>query len=67
MPKKTKELIRMLLKAGFAGRSGKGSHQIFTHISGKIVVVPNHAGEAKRYIERQVLEAIEEINGKDKK
>ena len=35
MPKKIRELIRDLKKAGFVDRGGKGSHRNFTHIRGR--------------------------------
>ncbi len=31
MPKKIRKLIKMLEKAGFENRGGKGSHRNFTH------------------------------------
>ncbi|GET40633.1 hypothetical protein MiSe_54440 [Microseira wollei NIES-4236] len=31
MPKKIRELKKLLLKAGFTYRQGKGSHQVWNH------------------------------------
>ncbi|RLD54406.1 MAG: hypothetical protein DRJ05_14735 [Bacteroidetes bacterium] len=60
MPRKIKELIRDLEKAGFKNRGGKGSHRNFIHpfvikpitISGKL------GDDAKHYQEKAVKLAI---------
>jgi predicted RNA binding protein YcfA (HicA-like mRNA interferase family) len=60
MPRKIKELIRDLEKAGFENRGGKGSHRNFVHplvlkpisISGKL------GDDAKHYQEKAVRLAI---------
>ncbi len=62
MPRKIRQLIADLEKAGFINRGGKGSHRNYTHpncqqpitISGKI------GDDAKTYQERQTKKAIEE-------
>lgn len=62
MPRKIKQLIKELEKAGFINRGGKGSHRNFVHpkvakpvtISGKI------SYDALHYQERDVQKAIEE-------
>ncbi len=62
MPRKIKQLIKELEKAGFINRGGKGSHRNFVHpkvtkpvtISGKI------SSDALHYQERDVQKAIEE-------
>ena len=62
MPKKVRELIADLEKAGFINRGGKGSHRNFTQpgclmpitISGK------PGDDAKRYQEQAARESIEE-------
>ena len=63
MPKKIRELIRDLKKAGFVDRGGgKGSHRNFTHSQGtKITLSGNPAHDAKRYQERDVEKAIGEV------
>ena len=61
MPKKIRQLIKDLNKAGFVNRGGKGSHQNFTHTNGvKITLSGNVAHDAKRYQERDVKQAIRE-------
>ncbi|MCP5467819.1 MAG: type II toxin-antitoxin system HicA family toxin [Deltaproteobacteria bacterium] len=63
MPKKIRELIQMLKKAGFINRGGKGSHRNFTHKeSGKIMTISGNPGnDAKPYQEKKVKQAISEI------
>lgn len=62
MPKKIRQLIRELVKAGFVDRGGKGSHRNFTHVRGaKITLSGNPARDAKRYQERDVEKAIREV------
>lgn len=62
MPKKIKELIGELEKAGFINRGGKGSHRNFIHpLVMKPVVISGNAGDdAKKYQEKAVATAIEE-------
>ncbi|MCP4750413.1 MAG: type II toxin-antitoxin system HicA family toxin [Proteobacteria bacterium] len=63
MPRKIRQLIADLEKAGFINRGGKGSHRNFVHpilttpltISGKL------NEDAKRYQEKAIKSAIEEI------
>ena len=62
MPRKIRELIRDLKKAGFVDRGGKGSHRNFTHAKGtKIALSGNPSHDAKRYQERDVEKAIREV------
>jgi len=62
MPKKIRELIRDLAKAGFVDRGGKGSHRNFTHPRGaKITLSGNPSHDAKRYQERDVEKAVCEV------
>ena len=64
MPRKIKQLIRDLEKAGFVKRGGKGSHRNFIHpdlaipitISGKL------GDDAKQYQENAIRSALEELN-----
>ncbi|NQX02717.1 type II toxin-antitoxin system HicA family toxin [bacterium] len=63
MPRKIRDLLRDLRKAGFVlVDGGKGSHRKFQGKCGKVVViVPGHDGDdAQRYLERQVQEKIKE-------
>jgi predicted RNA binding protein YcfA (HicA-like mRNA interferase family) len=67
MPKKVRELKAMLRQAGFVERTAKGSHKFFTHPSapGVAVSVPGKDGDdAKRYLEKQVKVAIEQVESK---
>jgi predicted RNA binding protein YcfA (HicA-like mRNA interferase family) len=62
MPRKIRELIRDLAKAGFVSRGGKGSHRNFAHPRGtKITLSGKPSQEAKRYQERAVKQAIQEV------
>ncbi len=61
MPRKIRELIRDLERAGFTNRGGKGSHRNFEHpkcirtsVSGKV------GDDAKPYQEREVKRVIKE-------
>lgn len=61
MPKKVRELIRILKRAGFVDRGGKGGHRNFTHPYGaKITLSGNPSDDAKRYQERDVERALRE-------
>lgn len=62
LPRKIRDLIRDLEKAGFSDRGGKGSHRNFVHPRvRKPVTLSGQAGDdAKQYQERAVQLAIEE-------
>jgi predicted RNA binding protein YcfA (HicA-like mRNA interferase family) len=61
MPRKIRELIRDLKKAGFVNRGGKGDHRNFEHPNGGRVTLSGNAGDdAKPYQEREVERAIQE-------
>jgi len=62
MPRKIRELIAELEKAGFINRGGKGSHRNFTHpLCSLPVTISGKAGDdAKPYQERAVRESIQE-------
>ena len=61
MPRKVRELIADLLKAGFVNRGGKGSHRNFIHPRGPRVTISGQTGaDARHYQERKVHQAIEE-------
>ncbi len=63
MPRKIRELIRDLTKAGFAGRGGKGSHRNFKHPTGVPITISGGLGQdAKNYQERAVVAAIREVS-----
>ncbi|HIJ23830.1 MAG: type II toxin-antitoxin system HicA family toxin [Gammaproteobacteria bacterium] len=63
MPKKIRELIRELEKAGFQNRGGKGSHRNYLHPSGTILTISGKTGsDAKPYQEKMVSKKIEEVS-----
>jgi predicted RNA binding protein YcfA (HicA-like mRNA interferase family) len=60
MPRRIRELIRDLEKAGFLNRGGKG-HRNFEHPRGQRVTLSGNPGtDAKPYQEREVKQAIQE-------
>jgi len=64
MPRKVRDLIQDLSDAGFyeiAG--GKGSHRKFTHLRyrGAVTLSGKLGGDAKSYQEKQVAQAIEDV------
>ena len=60
MPRKVRQLIADLTKAGFVDRGGKGSHRNFTHPNGVRVTISGGLGDdAKHYQERDVRRALE--------
>lgn len=63
MPKKIRELKSLLRKAGFAMRSGKGSHTVWSHtlIEESIAISGNDGDDAKPYQERNVREVIRKV------
>jgi len=62
MPRKVRQLISDLTKAGFKDRGGKGSHRNFTHpkVRSPITISGNPGDDAQQYQERAVCKAIEE-------
>ena len=63
MPKKIRELIRELEKAGVQNRGGKGSHRNYLHPSGTILTISGKTGsDAKPYQEKMVSKKIEEVS-----
>lgn len=65
MPQKVRDLLKALKGAGFKEISGagKGSHRKLVHpkYSGAVTVSGNLGDDAKRYQEKQVAQAIEEV------
>ena len=60
MPRKVRQLIADLERAGFVNRGGKGSHRNFTHPKGLRVTVGGQQGDdAKHYQERDVRRALD--------
>ena len=61
MPRKVRQLIADLERAGFVNRGGKGSHRNFVHPKGVRVTVSGQPGhDAKHYQEREVRRKIDE-------
>jgi predicted RNA binding protein YcfA (HicA-like mRNA interferase family) len=62
MPRKVRQLIADLEKAGFMNRGGKGSHRNFTHPAGVRVTVSGGTGDdVKHYQEQDVRRALEQL------
>ena len=60
MPRKIRQLMSDLERAGFANRGGKGSHRNFVHPKGWRVTLSGHAGQdAKPYQEKETRQKIE--------
>ena len=64
MPRKVRELVKDLQKAGFVDRGGKGNHRNFVHpkITKPITISGKEGDDAKHYQEKAVRLAIEEAN-----
>jgi predicted RNA binding protein YcfA (HicA-like mRNA interferase family) len=61
MPRKVRQLISDLERAGFANRGGKGSHRNLEHPKGLRVTISGKPGDdALRYQEKQTRKAIED-------
>ncbi len=61
MPRKIRQLIKDLEKAGFTNRGGKGSHRNFLHEKGIALTISGKLGDdAKPYQEKTVGQKIEE-------
>ena len=65
MPRKIRDLVKDLHAAGFSLLSGggKGSHRKFTHddYPGAVTLSGKDGDDAKKYQEKQVKQAIEEV------
>jgi predicted RNA binding protein YcfA (HicA-like mRNA interferase family) len=63
MPRKIRDLIRDLERAGFVNRGGKGSHRNYVHpmLKKPITISGNENEDVKHYQERAVLTAIKEV------
>jgi len=68
MPKKIRELKKLLQQAGFTQRTGKGSHTNWYHplYSGRITISGKEGNDAKDYQENEVLKAIKEVKKREK-
>jgi predicted RNA binding protein YcfA (HicA-like mRNA interferase family) len=63
MPTKIRELKRMLRKAGFTERRGRGDHTTWDHprLSKPFTLAGNDGGDARRYQEDLVYEALRQV------
>lgn len=63
MPRKIRDLIRDLERAGFVNRGGRGSHRNFVHpkLSQPITLSGREGADAKVYQEQAVQRAIQEV------
>jgi predicted RNA binding protein YcfA (HicA-like mRNA interferase family) len=61
MPRKVRELMADLERAGFIDRGGKDAHRDYEHPDGARVTISGRSGDdAKPYQEKEVRRAIEE-------
>lgn len=67
MPRKIRQLIKDLEKAGFVNRGGKGSHRNFEHAAGvKATVSGQEGADAHHYQEKDVRTALALLAQKQK-
>ena len=63
MPRKIRELLRDLEKAGFKNRGGQGSHRNFEHVCGSRITISGRPGDdVKPYQEQEVKRKVDEVN-----
>ena len=63
MPRKIRELLRDLERAGFLNRGGKGSHRNFEHACGSRITISGRPGDdVKPYQEQEVKRKVDEVN-----
>jgi predicted RNA binding protein YcfA (HicA-like mRNA interferase family) len=67
MPKKVRELKQLLRKLNFQELPGKGSHTNWIHpyYSGKLTVSGKDGADAKSYQEKDVRDAILEVQQRE--
>ena len=63
MPRKVRQLIADLEKAGFANRGGKGSHRKFVHpkFPGFVLISGQDGDDAQQYQEKQLRNALRQV------
>lgn len=68
MPKKVRELIAELERAGFIDKGGKGSHKKFFHpnVALPVVISGKPGADARKYQERAVAQALQEAKRNEK-
>lgn len=62
MPKKVRELIKGLVKAGFINGDGKGSHCNFIHPKGIILTISGKLGDDAKPYQEKLLKVKETKN-----
>ncbi|MBI5748430.1 MAG: type II toxin-antitoxin system HicA family toxin [Nitrospinae bacterium] len=62
MPRKIRDIMKNLQRAGFVDRGGKGDHRNFVHpnVTKPITISGKEGDDAKHYQEKAVRLAIEE-------
>lgn len=62
MPRKVRDLLRDLEKAGFVDRGGKGNHRNFVHpnVTKPVTISGKEGDDAKQYQEKAARLAIKE-------
>jgi predicted RNA binding protein YcfA (HicA-like mRNA interferase family) len=68
MPRKLRELKADLRRAGFAVRSGTGSHTVWKHPLGRqrVTLSGGDSDDAQGYQERQVQAALDEVRDRQR-
>ncbi|MEM9479727.1 MAG: type II toxin-antitoxin system HicA family toxin [Verrucomicrobiota bacterium] len=66
MPRKIRELIADLERAGFVNRGGKGSHRNFTKGNVRVTLSGKPGGDARTYQERDVQTALRKAKNEEK-
>ena len=62
MPRKIRQLIRDLERAGFVNRGGKGSHRNFLHPDGVAMTISGNSGDdAKPYQEKELAAKLGKV------
>jgi predicted RNA binding protein YcfA (HicA-like mRNA interferase family) len=63
MPKKIRQIKKLLTKAGYEWRPGKGSHQVWTHplLEDAIVIARKDGDDAPLYLEKQAEDALNRL------
>jgi len=63
MPRKVRQLVRDLERAGFVILGGKGSHRNYRHSRGIRVTISGNLGDdAKPYQAKAVMQGIQKVN-----
>jgi predicted RNA binding protein YcfA (HicA-like mRNA interferase family) len=68
MPKKIRELKRLLLKAGFTWRPGKGSHTVWSHPDlpdESITIAGKDGDDARLYLEKEVNQKLKKLTNQE--